>query len=331
MKALSLRAVHDLALIDAPAPLPNSGEVVIGLRAAALNHRDVWIKAGQYAGLQFPSRLGSDGAGHVLAVGLGVDSAWLGQEVIINPSLGWGDRDGAPASTFGILGLPRDGTFAEQIVVPVEQIAPKPAHLSWEEAAALPLAGLTSFRAVATRARVHQGEKVLVTGIGGGTALYALQIAKALGAEVWVTSSSGEKLKRAIQLGAAGGFLYTDPKWAEAALNQTGGFDAIIDSSAGPGFETLLDVANPGGRIVFFGGTRGVIPQLPPRKVFWKQLSLLGTTMGSPRDWAGLLELVNRTKLRPVVSSIYEFARAPEAFAAMEAGSQFGKLVLRIA
>ncbi|MDX2186770.1 MAG: zinc-binding dehydrogenase [Opitutaceae bacterium] len=332
MKALVLRDVKQLHLVDVPEPAPAKGELLVSLKAAALNHRDEWIRQGQYAGLKFPVVLGSDGAGIVTGLGEGVDPSWLGKEVIINPSLGWGLSQHAQGPGFSILGMPRDGTFAEKVAVPGEQLAPKPSHLSWEEAAALPLAGLTAFRALATRAQLASGEKLLITGIGGGAALFALQIAKGLGARVWVTSSSEEKIGRAVSLGAEGGFLYTDPAWVAEAKKEIGGSgpQVIVDSAGGAGFDALLDLAAPGGRIVFFGGTRGVIPNLAPRKVFSKQLDLLGTTMGSPADWMGLLKLVEQTQLRPIVSEVFPLAQGEEAFLRMETSSQFGKLVLTI-
>jgi NADPH:quinone reductase-like Zn-dependent oxidoreductase len=180
------------------------------------------------------------------------------------------------------------------------------------------------------RARLAAGERVLVTGIGGGVALFALQFAVASGNEVWVTSSSDEKVTRAVALGAKGGFRYDLQGWAASAAKAPGPFDVIVDSAGGPGFGDLLDVAAPGGRIVFFGATRGNAPDVALRKVFWKQLSLLGSTMGSPSDWAAMTEFVGRHAVRPVVSDVFPIARGPEAFSLMEKGGQFGKIVLRL-
>ncbi|MSU24558.1 MAG: alcohol dehydrogenase [Opitutus sp.] len=333
MQALTLTAVNEIKFQTWREPEPAAGEVVISLRAAALNHRDVWIKTGQYAGLKWPCIPGSDGAGVVSAAGAGVEPAWVGREVIINPSFGWGANQPAPGEEFTILGLPRDGTLAEKIAVPTAQLVAKPSHLTWEEAAALPLAGLTAYRAVCSRAKLRAGERVLITGIGGGVALFALQLAVAQGAEVWVTSSSAEKIARAVGLGARGGFDYLATGWAKSAAAQIagGGFDVIVDSAGGEGFGDLLELAAPGGRIVFFGATRGHGPALALRKVFWRQLSLLGTTMGSPADWDAMTEFVARHRLTPVVSEVFPFARAAEAFALMERGGQFGKIVVRIA
>lgn len=330
MKAVVIPAVNELELRDVPAPVPSFGEVLISLRAAALNHRDVWIRQGQYAGLKFPCIPGSDGAGVVVTKGTEVDATWMGREVMINPSFEWGDNVHAQGERFTILGLPRDGTFAEQIAVPIEQVAEKPGHLSWEEAAGLPLAGLTAYRALFSRAHLRSGERVLISGIGGGVALFALQFAIAAGAEVWVTSSSQEKIARAQTLGAAGGFNYTEPGWSKKAAQMSGGFGVIVDSAGGEGFEQLIDAAAPGARIVFYGATRGNPPALPMRKIFWRQLSLLGTTMGSVLDWTGLVEFVGKHRLKPEISDIFPIDRAAEAFALMERGGQFGKIVMRV-
>ena len=332
MQALTFTAVNEIKLAEVPEPHPAAGEAVVAIRAAALNHRDVWIKGGQYAGLTWPCRPGSDGAGVVVAVGAGADAAWVGREVIINPSFGWGASEVAQGPKFSILGLPRDGTLAEKISVPVVQLAVKPAHLSWEAAAALPLAGLTAYRAVFVRAGLRAGERVLVTGIGSGVALFALQFAIAAGAEVWVTSSSEEKIGRAVALGARGGFDYTKTDWAKEAAERIagGGFDVIVESAGGEGFGDLIDLAAPGGRIVFFGATRGNGPAVPMRKIFWRQLSLLGTTMGAPADWSAMTEFVALHRIKPVVSEVFPLARAAEAFALMERGGQFGKIVVSI-
>jgi zinc-binding alcohol dehydrogenase/oxidoreductase len=329
MRALQLSAINQLAITEVGEPAPAPGEAVITLRAAALNHRDVWIKLGQYAGLKFPCIPGSDGAGVVTALGSGVDYAWLGREVIINPAFDWGASEHAQGAKFSILGLPRDGTLAEKISVPVGQLAAKPSHLSWSEAAALPLTGLTAYRAIFSRAQLKPGERLLLTGIGGGAALFALQFAVAHGAEVWVTSSSDEKIARAVTLGAKGGFNYMRVDWV-ASAKASGFFDVIMDSAGGEGFEQLIDLAAPGGRVVFFGATRGNPPLLPMRKVFWRQISLLGSTMGSPADWNALTQFVTLHHLKPVVSDTFSLEQGAEAFALMERGGQFGKIVVAI-
>ncbi|MCU0793462.1 MAG: zinc-binding dehydrogenase [Opitutaceae bacterium] len=313
MRAIQFTAVNQIEVREVPEPVPASGEVLVRIRAAALNHRDLWIKLGQYAGLQFPCTPGSDGVGEVCAVGPGVDAEtaarWMGRRVVINPAFDWG---------------------SDPVAVPVDQLAEAPAHLSDDEAAALPLAGLTAWRAVMTRGAVRRGDKVLISGVGGGAAVAALQFAVAAGAKTWVTSSSAEKIDRARALGAEAGFDYTRSDWVEAARAAVpGGFDVIIDSAGGEGFEKLIDLAAAGGRLVFFGATRGNPPVLPMRKVFWRQLSLLGTTMGSPDDWRAMLETVSRHRIRPVVGHGFAFAQAASAFDLMEQGSQFGKIVVR--
>jgi NADPH:quinone reductase-like Zn-dependent oxidoreductase len=331
MRAIQLTAVNELKIATVPDPVPAAGEVVVAVRAAALNHRDLWIKLGQYAGLKWPCIPGSDGVGTVAAVGADVDAACVGREVIINPALDWGESLDVQGPKFSILGLPRDGTLAERVAVPAGQLTAKPAHLSWEEAAALPLGGLTAWRAVVTRAAVLPGERVLVTGIGGGVALFALQFAVQHGAEVWVTSSDAGKIARAVALGAKDGANYTQPGWAAELLRKSGGFDVVVDSAGGDGFADLIDLAKPGGRIVSYGATRGNPSGLTLRKIFWRQLSLLGSTMGMPVEFAAMTQYVTMHRLQPVVSDVIPFERAGVAFDLMERGGQFGKIVVRMA
>lgn len=327
MRAFQLTGVDQIGIAEVPEPVPAAGNVVVAIQAAALNHRDVWIKSGKYAGLTWPCVPGSDGAGRIVAVGAGVDASWVGRDVIVNPSLGWGDGQRSQGPEFQILGLPRAGTLAEQLAVPVAQVTARPKHLAWAEAAALPLAGLTAYRALFSRAALQPGEKVLVSGIGGGVALFALQFAVAAGAAVWVTSSSAEKIARAVALGARGGFDYRVPGWGTEAIKSAGPFDVVVDGAGGEGFGQLVDVTASGGRLVFYGATRGDAP-LPVRKVFWRQISLLGSTMGSPADWAAMVAFVNRHGLVPAVSAVFPLERAGEAFALMERGEQFGKIVV---
>lgn len=341
MQAIQLLETHQpVQYVDASTPTAGPGEVLIQLRAAALNHRDVFIQKGLYPGVKLPVILGSDGAGVVAEVGEGVDPVWRGQAVIINCALNWGDNPKFYGPDFRILGMPDNGTFAEYIAVGVKYIHHKPAHLSFEQAAALPLAGLTAWRALMTRAALHPSggsfrEKVLITGIGGGAALFALQYAVAAGAEVWVTSGSDEKLERVRAMGAAGGVNYREPDWAKALMTQTGGgragyFDVVIDSAGGPGFARLIDVAAPGGRIAFFGGTTGNITDIAPSKVFFKQLTIFGSTMGTEREFADMVAFVNHHALVPTVDEVFALRAAEQALRKMDAGSQFGKIVLTI-
>ena len=328
MNAAQIPALNKIEIAAVIEPAPGPGEVLVHVRAAALNHRDLWIKLGQYGGIEYPLIPGSDGAGVIAVVGEGVKDWALGDEVVINPSFNWGESEHAQGSDFAILGLPRAGTLAEQVVVPASQLAMKPKYMSWPEAAALPLAGLTAYRAVFSRAQLRAGERVLISGIGGGVALFALQYAVAAGAEVWVTSSSDEKIERAVSLGAKGGFNYCDERWAKAARGSVDGFDVIVDSAGGEGFNGLIDLCHPGARVVFFGATRGDPEVLPMRKVFWKQISLLGTTMGSPADWCAMIAFVEQHQIRPIVSDTFALNDAPAAFDLMEQGGQLGKIVV---
>jgi NADPH:quinone reductase-like Zn-dependent oxidoreductase len=328
-----------LSTVDSPPvfqtvtkPEPGPGQVRIKLAAAALNRRDVWIMRGKYPGIRTPVILGSDGCGVVDAVGDGVDSLPSGR-VILNPSMHWGDSLAHQSLKYQILGLPKNGTFAEYVVLPARNVHAAPAHLSDVEAAALPLAGLTAYRALVTRAQLKAGEKVLITGIGGGVAIKALQIALALGAsEVWVTSSRDAAIEQAVALGAAGGVKYTDEDWSRQLQRKVPtGFDVIVDSAGGEGFGGLIRVAGMGGRIVFFGGTVGKWPRILPQYLFFKQISILGTTMGGDAEFADLLALVAKTGLRPVVSDVRPLADGASAFLHLEASRQIGKVVLTCA
>lgn len=329
MKAAVLVEVKQpLVLRELPEPVAAPGQAVVRLKAAALNHRDLWTQLGLYPNITLPITLGSDGAGLVTFVGSEADQAWVGREVIINPSLSWGPDPRTQGPDFRILGLPDNGTFAEQVVIPAINLSPKPAHLSWEQAAALPLAGLTAWRALFTRAQLKTGEHVLVTGVGGGAALFALQFAVAAGARVWVTSGSPDKIARTKSLGAAGGVNYREADWAGALEKQAGRFDVIVDSAGGEGFARLIDLSAPGGRIVFFGATTGNPKGLDLRKCFFRQINLLGTTMGSPVDFAGMTRFVERYRIVPVVDRLFPLGSADAALRHMEAGAQFGKIVL---
>ena len=330
MRAVVLREpgpAENLRLEDVPDPAAGAGEVVVRLKAAALNHRDLWIRSGTgaYAG-GFKQRviLGSDGAGEVLSVGSGGDPALVGRAVVINPSLDWGGSDAAQGPDFRILGLPDDGTYAELIRVPARNVHPKPGALSFEEAAAIPLAGLTAYRAVVTRARLQAGETVLVTGIGGGVSTFALQIAAHLGARVLVTSGSDAKLARARELGAAGGANYKTQDWTReiAALCQ-GGPDVVIDSVGGDTFAKAVEILKPGGRIASYGATTGPVKDFVLRNLFWKQATVFGTTMGSPREFAAMLQLYDQGGLRPVVDKVFPMAATAAAHRRMEEAGQF--------
>jgi len=329
MKAIVLEGPDQpLAFKEVDKPVLAPGEALVQVKAAALNRRDYWITIGKYAGIKYPIILGSDGAGIVAEVGSDADKHWIGQEVIINPGYGWGDDPDFQSDDFKILGLPADGTFAEYVKVQAQHLHPKPAHLTWEQAAAIPLAALTTYRALFTKGKAKKGDKVLISGVGGGTGTFALQFAVAAGCQVFVTSGSGAKIERARQLGAAAGVNYKAQDWAEQLHQLAGGFDVIIDSALGDDFVKLPDLCNPGGRIVIFGGTAGNIPALNGRKIFWRQLQIIGTMMGSPDDFKAMLELINEHKIVPVIDEVFPLAQAARAISKMEHSTQFGKIVL---
>ena len=307
------------AEIPDPTPLPD--EVVVDLTAAALNRRDVWQRG---ATGNDGAVLGSDGAGRVSALGSDVTGIAVGDEVVINPSVGWGDAEDAPAEGWAILGIPRQGTYAERIAIPAADVRPRPQELTWHESAALPLAGLTAWRALVTRGRVQPGMRVLVTGAGGGAATFLVQIARAHGAEVTVTSSSDHKIARAIDLGAAHGVRYTDPGWPA----QVGEVDLVVDSAGAPAWPGALDCLRRGGTLVSFGRTGGVSTELEIPRLFYGQWNLLGTTMGSPREFDQLLAHVRQARWRPVVDSVYPLDDAAAAHARLEQPDRFGKVVL---
>lgn len=333
MRAIVLREVgpcDSLRLEDVADPRPGRGEVVVRLQAAALNHRDVWIRKGQYAGIRFPTILGSDGAGTVESIGEGVEERWVGRSVVIDPGLGWGNDPRVQGPDFRVLGMPEDGTYAELVRVPVANLHDRPAHLSAHEAAALPLAGLTAYRALVTRGRLVKGETVLITGIGGGVAGFGLLIAKALGARVVVSSRSDRKLQQAAAMGADAGVNSSSPDWAKTAVQLSGGEgpDVVLESVGGETFARALAIVRRGGRIVTLGATTGAVERLELTRLFWKQLDLLGSTMGNATEFSAMLRLVETNAIHPPVSRVFPLAEASESHRYLESSEQFGKVVL---
>jgi len=308
------------------------GQARVRVLAAALNRRDEWIRQGRYAKIRYPAILGSDGCGIVEAVGSEEHRAWVGKVVIINPSIGWGENPRAQGRQYEILGMPRAGTLAEYVDVPVDRLHEKPPHLSPLEAAALPLAGLTAYRALFTQGQLQPQQKVLITGIGGGVAVTALQFAVAAGARVFVTSGRLEKLERAQLLGAFGGVSYHHPEW-ERLLRELadGEFDLIVDSAGGEPFNILLGLTAPGGTIVVYGATLGAVPQLNLHRIFWRQLRIVGSTMGTDEEFVAMVEFVTRHQLVPVIDSVFPFERVVEAFERLRSEEHMGKIVVQIA
>lgn len=315
--------------------LPDLGpfDVRVKINAAALNHRDVWIIQGLYAKIKLPVILGSDGSGVVVEVGESVDKTWEGKSVVINPALDWGDEPAAQQPQFRILGMPDQGTQAEYVVVPVDNIHDKPSHLSFDEAAALPLAGLTAFRALFTQGEIGPSDVILITGIGGGVAAIAMQMALALGVKVYMTSGDDLKIEKAKTLGAIDGVNYHDKDWSTALFTLGGksGFNVVIDSAGGPEFGQLLDLVKAGGKVITFGATAGNTGDINLRKIFWKQIRIQGTTMGTPEDFQNMLQFITEHQIKPIIHAVYDISDYRKAYQDMREGQQFGKIVLKIA
>jgi len=308
---------------ERPDPVADPGWAVVWLRAAALNWHDVLVRQGRYQS-PLPHVPGADGAG---------TDAETGEDVLVVPSLWWGDDDSAPGPSWEILGDHRPGTYAEMVRVPRECVVPKPAGLSWPEAAALPLVGLTTYRALFTRARLAPGESLLVLGAGGGVATMAVSLASAVGCAVVVTSSSQDKVSRSQELGASAGVLYGDPSWPQAAreLSPGGrGFDVVLDSVGT--WQQSIGALRPGGRLVVLGASRAEHANLDVRHFYFGQFTLLGTTMGSAGEFAGLLALLDSHDVPPpVIDRTFPLDQAAAAHTYLETGACFGKVVLAIA
>ncbi|UCS95913.1 zinc-binding dehydrogenase [Echinicola marina] len=332
MKALVLdqNTSFGIKLSEVELPALQSHEVRVKLYAAALNRRDEWCRQGRYPNIQNGVILGSDGAGIVEAVGEEVDKDWLGKEVIINAANHWGENQKVQSGEFQILGMPKNGTLAEYVQVDVDRLLSKPSHMSFEEAAALPLAGLTAYRALFYHGQVKAGQKVLVTGFGGGVAQFATQYGIVAGAEVYVNSSKEDKINKALELGAKAGFDYRKEAWVEEAKSISGGFDLIIDSAMGDTLPGLINLLVPGGKLVFYGATLGNPPMLDARRVFWNQLTIQGTTMGSDQDFRDMVDFVTKESIQPVIDSVRPLEKVLEAFELMSNGSQTGKIVVKI-
>jgi zinc-binding alcohol dehydrogenase/oxidoreductase len=340
MRAVILRkpgANPLLSLEEVAMPTPGPGEVIVQLRAAALNRRDLSVVEGARPGGKLPFIPGSDGSGVVFALGDGTTGWRAGDPVVINPALSCGtctyclSGEQSLCDRFEILGGPSDGTFAEYVRVPAANLASKPDHLDFTRAAALPLSVATAWRALMTRGRLQPGETVLIHGIGGGVALYALQIALAAGARALVTSSQAWKLERAAAMGATAGIDYSREDVAARVMDVTAGkgADLVVDSGGRLTLPVSLAAAAKGGRIVHFGATTGVESLLNTRQLYWKQVSLIGTTMNSQADFERALRFVSGTGLVPVVSGLYPLAQFSTALSEMEQGRQFGKLVVQ--
>ena len=312
-------------------PRAGAGQICVKIARAAFNRRDVFITQNLYPGISLPRTLGSDGAGEVAELGEGANGHAIGTRVVINPELGWKPGERIQSVAGNILGMPTDGTFAQYVVVPAQNVYAIPAPLSDDEAAAIPLAGLTAYRATFTRGRITKDDVVLLTGIGGGVQTFALLYAVHVGARTIVTSGADEKLARAKAMGADVAINYkTDPDWHKTARKAAGagGPSLIIEATGGETFSRCLDIVRPGGRVVVYGGTQGDA-KVRPFSIFWKHIDVLGTSMGSPEDFAAMLALFEGG-LKPAIDEVFPMSDAATAAQRVLDGAQFGKVVLAI-
>lgn len=333
MKAVRLTELggpEKLHVESIPDPTPGEGEVLVKIHRAAFNRRDVFITQGLYPGIELPRTLGSDGAGVVAALGPGAQGPAVGTPVVIDPMIGWGPDARIWTGQGTLLGMPHDGTFAEYCVVPAENVYRKPVALSDDEAAAIPLAGLTAYRALITRGRCTKDDVVLITGVSSGVQTFVLLFAKHVGAKTIVTSSSSAKLDRARALGADVAIDYKAAEnWAKDVRAASGGGPTlIVDSVGGETFAKCLNIARPGARVVTYGGTTGDA-KIRMFDVFWKHLDIMGTSMGSPGDFAAMLALFE-SGLKPAVDEVFPMENAGAAAERVHRGEQFGKVVLAI-
>lgn len=316
---------YSCRLSDKPKPSPMPGYCLVQVHAAGINRRDYWISQGQYPGIEPGTILGSDACGTVVDG----DEDWLGKRVVINPNVYWGNIEQVQSQDYSILGMPQDGTFAEFVQVPSHRLHIKPEHLNDEEAGALPLCGLTAFRALFTKGKVAIGDKVMITGVGGGVAHTLVLFAKAVGAVVYVTSGQQDKINRAVEMGAVGGFDYTQPGWYEGARQAAQYFDVVIDGAGGGNINDCIRVLKPGGRLVVYGATLGRPESLDIHRLFWSQISLLGSTMGSDAEFVEMLSFVERHQLKPHVSEVFDLKDGVKGIESMKSNAQYGKLVLK--
>ncbi len=309
---------------DVPDPAPAPGEVLIALRAASLNHLDLWIRQG-LPSVPKPRILGADGAGIVAGLGAGVEGFAAGDRVVINPGVEHG-------ATIAVVGEQSDGTHCELIALPAKQVFPLDDALSFEQAAAFPLVYETAYRMLVTKAGLREGEWVLVWGIGGGVATAAFEIARALGARTIVTSSSDAKLERARELGADAVVNHATGDVAAVVKEATGGegVDVVVEHVGEATWKTSLAAVRVGGRIAVCGATSGPNPPAMLHRLWWKQLTVYGSTMGTREDFLGAYELVRSGRARVHVDSVFPLAKARAAHERLERGEQLGKIVLAI-
>ncbi len=330
MKALVLIGPGQIEWREFPVPVATAGMAVVKMKAIALNRRDEWIKEGKYPNIRYGGILGSDGSGIVETVGDEKDTALIGQEVVINPNVDWGPDPNIQSKNYTILGMPANGTFAEYGLFPVDRLQPKPFHLDLLQASALPLGGLTAFRALFRQGGLTAGQNVLISGFGGGVAQFAFLFAQAAGANVYVSSGSDEKIARALKMGAKGAYNYKKESNYTDLWKTKGGFNLVIDSAGGDQLNSFIKVLRPNGKIVFYGATNGLPAKLDLYRMFWNQLSLQGTTMGNDIEFNEMLAFVSKHQIRPIVDSIRPFSKLAESFADIIRPNKVGKIVLQV-
>jgi zinc-binding alcohol dehydrogenase/oxidoreductase len=330
MKALVLIGPGQIEWREVDKPQLSAGKALVKIKAISLNRRDEWIKEGKYPNIRYGGILGSDGAGIVEAVADEKDHPWVGQAIVINPNIDWGNDPEVQAKNYTILGMPVSGTFAEYIVVNIDRLEPKPFHLDLLQASALPLGGLTAYRALFRKGQLKAGQNILISGFGGGVAQFAFLFAQAAGANVYVTSGSDEKLARALKMGAKGAYNYKKESNYSELWKTKGGFDVVIDSAGGDQLNNFIKVLKPCGKIVFYGATNGLPAKVDLYRMFWNQLSLLGTTMGSDQEFNEMLSFVTKHQIRPIIDSIRPFAKLPESFVDITKPNKVGKIVFQV-
>jgi NADPH:quinone reductase-like Zn-dependent oxidoreductase len=337
--AISEYGLENARLTDVPHPEPGPGQIAVRVRAVGLNRLDLWTASGTLGlELEWPHILGADASGEVDELGPGVRAPAPGTKVIINPALSCGECEFCRAgeqsicTRFRMMGEHSSGTLAERIVVPAANVFPMPDHLSFAQAAALGTTFITAYRMLFRRGRFVPGEWVLVTGIGGGLALSLFQLARPTAGRLFVTSSSRAKIDRALKLGADDGIDYTTEDVGRAVRNLTykRGVDLVVDSASGSTSESLLRALRKGGRLVVAGATAGGKGEIDFRRVFWNQLEIIGSTMGSVRDVSDMLRLVSGGKLEPIIDRTYALEDGVAALQYLDSGEQFGKVVVEV-
>lgn len=331
MKALYLETAdgpESVQVREIEAPEPRAGEVRVSVKAASLNHRELFIAHGQYPGMSLPASLGCDGAGVVDMVGEGVTSAKVGDEVVLYPGRNWGENRHAPGADFGLLGMPFGGTVAQYVCVPAQNLAPKPGHMSFEEAAAVPLTGLTAWRALMFKGKLEPTDTLLISGVGGGVATFGLAFAVALGAKVYVTGENDDIIAQAVAMGAKGGLLYTDPEWRRQVAKLTGGVDVVLDGAPSPSFANYVRAINPGARIVIYGSTAGNDVKFNATDIFLKSASIVGSQVGDPQDFQDMLQFIGKHRIKPVIERAFPLSEARDALLHLRDGHKFGKIVV---